>query len=84
MQCAPLTLLSSVFVTLARWLRRSDTAWLEAWVVAESQAASEARRAGFWPRHDHIPLMALPLTALGTEATAAGSEWRVDPVDLDR
>lgn len=52
--------------------------------MAESQVASEVRRAGFVPRQERISVVARPLTALGAEAIAAGSEWRLLPIDLDR
>jgi hypothetical protein len=84
LECEPVTLLSSVLVTLAHRLRHNGAAWLEICVMAESQAASEVRRAGFLPRQERTPVVALPLTALGAEAIAAGSEWRLLPIDLDR
>jgi hypothetical protein len=84
LQCEPMTLWSSVLVALAQRLREGGAARLEVYVMAESPAASDARRAGFSPREERIPVVALPLTALGAEVSAAGSDWRLQPVDLDR
>jgi hypothetical protein len=83
-QCEPTTHLSSVLVALARRLRDTGATRLEIWVMHESQAANAVRRAGFLSRPERIPLLALPLTALGTEAMAAGREWQFMPIDLDR
>src|SRR3989441_5815439 len=84
LQCEPTTLLSSLLGALAQRLRRAGVARLEVWVMAGSHVASEARRVGFVPRQDQIPIVGRPFTALGTEALAAGSEWRLLPVHLDR
>ena len=78
------TPLTAVLVTLAHVLRERGTRRLEISVVDESAAAASVRQAGFVRREETIPLVAMPLTPLGAEAVAAGVEWRVLPVDLDR
>jgi hypothetical protein len=57
---------------------------LEISVVDYSGAADAVRQAGFVRREEHIPLVAMPLTPLGTEAVEPGVEWRLLPIDLDR
>jgi len=52
--------------------------------MLESQVADAVQRAGFLPRPEHVSVLALPLTALGTEAMTVGCEWRLLPIDLDR
>ena len=84
LQCEPLALLSSVLVSLAGALRDAGTERVEVSVMAGSRLAGEVRRAGFVPRQDCVPVVAMPLSPLGTKAIAVGAEWRVLPVDLDR
>ena len=84
LQFESLALVSSVLVSLAGALREGGAERLEISVMAGSQLAREVRRAGFVPRQDCIPVVAMPLSPLGTEAIAVGAEWRVLPVDLDR
>ena len=83
-QCEPMTLLSSLLVALARRVRDTGATRLEIWVMLQSQAANAVRRAGFLPRPERIPLLALPLTRFGKQATAAGCEWQLLPIDVDR
>ena len=78
------TPLTALLVALAHALRERGTRRLEISVMDESAAAASVRQAGFVRREETIPLVAMPLTPLGTEAVAAGVEWRVLPVDLDR
>ena len=82
--CEQVALLRSVLLALAQRLRDAGATGLHVWVMAGSRAAQEARRAGFLPREDRIPIMALPLTALGAEATAAATQWQLQLIDLDR
>ncbi|HVH09237.1 MAG TPA: hypothetical protein VM736_05530 [Gemmatimonadales bacterium] len=84
LECQSTPLVSSVLLSLACRLQRAGVPRLEAWVTVDSRAATEARRVGFVPRHDRIPLMALPITELGAEAIAAAPEWRLVLIDLDR
>lgn len=84
LECEPVTVVSSLLLTLAQRLRKTGAMRLEVWAMVESQAAREIRRAGFVPRADRIPVLALPLTALGVEAVGPGADWRLLPVDLDR
>jgi len=79
-----LTLVSSMLVSLAGALRDAGMMKLELSVMAESQLAAEAGRAGFVLREERIPVVALSLTPLGAEAMGVGAEWRLLPVDLDR
>lgn len=82
--CERLTLLSSVLVSLAGGLREAGMRKLEISVMDGSQVAAEVGRAGFVVREERIPIVAMPLTPLGTEAMGAGAEWRLLPIDLDR
>ncbi len=82
--CEPPTLLRSVLVGLARALRARGVGRLEVSVMDDSPVAVGVRRAGFLRRPDAIPVVAMPLTPLGTEAIAVGAEWRLLPIDLDR
>ena len=78
------TPLTSILVTLAQALRTRGIRRLEISVTDQSGAAAAVRQVGFVAREERIPLVAMPLTPLGTEAVAAGVEWRVLPIDLDR
>lgn len=83
--CEPMTLLSSVLVTLARHLRHGGAAArLEIWVMQESQAANAVRRAGFLRRQERAPVLAQPLTDRGADVLAAVRDWQLLAVDLDR
>lgn len=79
-----LDLLSSVLFSLAGEVRLAGAARVELWVMGNSQVAAELQRAGFVARDEQAPVVAMPLTPLGTEAMGVGAEWRVFPVDLDR
>lgn len=83
-QCEPLTRLSSMLVALGNRLAELGAARLEAYAMAASHAEREVRRAGFLPREECIPVMALPFTPRGSAAVAAATQWRILPVDLDR
>lgn len=78
------TPLTSVLVTLAHALRTRGIRRLEISVMDRSAAAAAVRQAGFVAREERIPLVAMPLTPPGTACVAAGVEWRVLPIDLDR
>lgn len=80
------SLLTRVLLALTRTLRQTGTGIrrLELSVMGESRVAAAAQRAGFVPREERIPVVAMPLTAVGTEALESGAEWRLLPVDLDR
>jgi len=84
LQCEPPTLLRSLLAALEPRLRQRGIGRLEAWLMGESPVAREARRGGFWLRHEQLPIFALPLTSLGAEVVAAGTDWRLLPIDLDR
>lgn len=86
LQGASSSLLSPVLLGLTRTLRQAGTGIqrLELSVMGESRVAAATQRAGFVPRDERIPVVALPLTALGTAALESGAEWRLLPVDLDR
>jgi len=84
LECEPVTLLGALLVALGRQLRRAGTARLEITVMADSQMAVEARRAGFLARDDRIPMLARSFTESGAAVVAAGSEWRLLSIDLDR
>ena len=79
-----MTLLGALLVALGRQLRRAGTARLEITVMADSQMSVEARRAGFLARDDRIPILARSFTEIGAAVVAAGSEWRLLSIDLDR
>ena len=83
-QCEPLKVLRSLLATLAHSLTRAGARRLEIWIMEGSHAATAARRAGFIPRPESVPVLAQPLTVLGAEAMAAGREWQILAVDLDR
>jgi hypothetical protein len=76
--------LTAALAALARRLRRAGARRLELYALDRSRLSSAARRAGFVPREDRIPLVALPLTVLGAEAVRLCPEWRLLPIDLDR
>jgi len=80
------SLLTPVLLGLMRTLRQAGTGIerLELSVMGESRVAAAAQRAGFVPREERIPVIAMPLTGIGTEALESGAEWRLLPVDLDR
>ena len=80
----PRTPLTAVLVPLVHALRDRGIRRLEISVVDYSGAADAVRQAGFVRREEHIPLVAMPLTPLGTEAVEPGVEWRLLPIDLDR
>lgn len=82
----PRTPLTALLVTLARALRTRGEGIrrLEISVMDASGAADAVRQAGFVRREETIRLVAMPLTPLGTDAVAAGVEWRLLPIDLDR
>jgi len=84
LECEPVTLLGGLLVALGRRLRDAGTARLEVGVMADSQQAAAARRAGFLPREDRIAILATSFTERGTAVVAAGSEWRLLSIDLDR
>ena len=84
LECEPVTLLGALLVALGRRLRRAGAARLELSVMAHSQGAAAARRAGFVARDDRIPILARSFTEIGAAVVAAGAEWRLLPVDLDR
>ncbi len=84
LRCERLTLVSSVLLVLGRALREAGVQRLELSVMGESRVAAEVRRAGFLPRQERIPVVAMPLTPPGTEAIESGAEWRLLPIDLDR
>ncbi len=84
LECESPTLVGPLLVALGHQVRRAGSARLELSLVAESQTATDARRAGFIPRDDRTPILALSFTAAGADAVAAGSEWRLLPIDLDR
>jgi hypothetical protein len=71
-------------MTLGDQLRERGAQRLEVYVMAASRAEREFRAAGFFPRHEVVPVLARAVTTLGTEAVAAAAEWRILPVDLDR
>ena len=79
-------LLPPVLLGLTRTLRQVGPGIqrLELSVMAESRVAEAVQRAGFVPREERIPVVALPLTAQGTDVLESGAEWRLLPVDLDR
>ncbi|HEV8400343.1 MAG TPA: hypothetical protein VGQ18_10970 [Gemmatimonadales bacterium] len=80
------SLLTPVLLGLMRTLRRAGRGIerLELSVMGESRVAAAVQRAGFVQREEQIPVVAMPLTARGTEALESGAEWRLLPVDLDR
>ena len=80
------SLLTPVLLGLTRTLRQAAARIerIELRVMGESRLADATQRAGFVPREERIPVVALPLTAAGAEALESGAEWRLLPVDLDR
>lgn len=77
-------LVRSVLAALAQRLRQAGASGLHVWVMAASRAAQEVRQAGFLPRKDRIPIMALPLTALGADVVPGTTQWQLQLIDLDR
>jgi len=84
LECEPVTRLGALLVALARRLRAAGAARLEVSVMADSQWTAEARRAGFVPREDRIPILARSFTDIGAAVVAAGARWRLLLIDLDR
>jgi len=86
LQGASPSLLTPVLLGLTRTLRQAGPGIerVELSVMDESRVAAAAQRAGFVPREERIPVVALPLTAAGTEVLESRAEWRLLPVDLDR
>ena len=84
LHCQQLTLVSSILVSLAGALRQAGMRRVEISVMDDSHLAAEVGRAGFVLREERIPVVAMPLTPLGTEAMGVGAEWRLLPIDLDR
>ncbi len=76
--------LGAALISLARRVRQAGATRLELSVMAGSSAAREVRRAGFLPRADQLPVMAMPLTPLGVETVRGAADWRLLPIDLDR
>ncbi len=83
-ECESATQLGSLLAALARPLRRVGAARLEIGVLADSADAWAVRRAGFVQREDRTPILAAPFTEVGTAVVAAGAQWRLQPIDLDR
>jgi hypothetical protein len=83
-QCEPLRFLPATVVALGDRLRALGGARFEVTVMAGSHVERDMRRAGFLPRPERIPVLALAFSPLGGDVVAAASEWRILPVDLDR
>jgi hypothetical protein len=81
---APELTLEYVFPGLIRALRAAGCARLQIVTVAESAFAAELRRAGFVPRPDAGPLLAVPLTATGEDVLGAVRQWEITDLDCDR
>jgi hypothetical protein len=83
-ECEPLALLGSLLTALGDRLHALGGARVESYVMAGSRVEREFRRAAFVPREEVVPLLARPLTTIGSEIVEGASEWRVLPIDLDR
>jgi hypothetical protein len=83
-ECGPLAALRSMLVAVTDRLRRLGAARLELCVVTGSPAERAVRRAGFLPRPEFIPLLAVSFSEAGAAAVEKAPDWRVLPVDLDR
>jgi hypothetical protein len=83
-ECEPLSLLGSLLTALGDRLHALGGARVESYVMPGSRVEREFRRAAFLPREEVVPLLARPLTTLGSEVVEMASEWRILPVDLDR
>ncbi len=84
LQWEPTSALPAILIALSRRLRESGATRLEVSLMAASSAARALRRAGFLPRADRLPVLAVAFTERGTDAVLSASEWRILPVDLDR
>jgi hypothetical protein len=83
-ECGPLAALRSMLVTVTDRLRKRGATRLELSVVTGSPAERAVRRAGFLPRPESIPLLAVSFSEAGAAAVDGAPDWRVLPVDLDR
>jgi hypothetical protein len=76
--------LTAIVPSLATALRRLGYSRLSIFTLTGTQLAHELRRAGFAPRHEVTPLIALGITQLGAQAMRASSTWEITELDCDR
>jgi hypothetical protein len=76
--------LTAIVPGLATALRRLGYARLWIATLTETRLAHELIRAGFLPRHENTPLIALALTELGRRAMDSKSTWEITELDCDR
>jgi hypothetical protein len=76
--------MSAIIPPIARALRRTGSSRLWISTLEETRFAGELRRAGFLPRQDSSPVVALALTEAGATALRAASTWEITDLDCDR
>jgi hypothetical protein len=76
--------LTTIVPALATALRRLGYSRLWIFTLTATPLAHQLRRAGFVPRHEYTPLIALALTELGARAMRSSSTWEITELDCDR
>ena len=76
--------MSAIIPPIARALRRAGSTRFWIATLADTHFAGELKRAGFVPREDSGPVMALALTEPGAAALRAASTWEITDLDCDR
>jgi hypothetical protein len=76
--------LTSLVPALIAALRSCGCTRLDVSTLAESRFATELRRAGFVPRSDTRPLLAVALTQPGEAVVRAARQWEITALDCDR
>jgi hypothetical protein len=76
--------LTAIVPGLATALRRLGYSRLWIFTLTGTRLANELSRAGFAPRHETTPLIALALTQLGVQAMESTSTWEITELDCDR
>jgi hypothetical protein len=75
---------AAMLPSLIAELRHRGCTRLQAVTVAESEFGRALRRAGFFARHDAVPLMALAITPLGAACVGSVRDWEITELDCDR
>lgn len=76
--------MSAIIPPIARALRRAGSTRLSVSTLEETHFARELKRAGFVPREDRFPVVALALTEPGVSALRAAANWEITDLDCDR
>jgi hypothetical protein len=75
--------LSAIVPALAAALRTAGYRRLSVSTLAGTHFARELTRAGFIPRSDRMPMLALALTEFGADALRSMSIWEITALDCD-